>query len=256
MAKRIKIKKIFTIILAVLLGIGVITAGVFIFRPKDTKRIYPNYHVGSIDSSGKHVESDDSIYSDLFNCQGLKIEPNFSSNVKFSVYFYRFDESFVNSVENQCEIYEFFDNDIIKYARIVITPNLNGESKAEHKIRFWQIFGIANSVKVMVNSKQVDIENLAEVEEEGSWDNSTDYTWLKLAPIDVSNIKTLAFVCESGVDNVFTSVKYKSSSSGTSTNLSLNSKIGTKMCLIDVSSYNEIYVSIKSDVQLKIYKYN
>lgn len=260
MAKRFKIKKIFTIVLAIFLGIGVITASVFIFKPRESKRFYPTYHVGSIDSTGKHVDSDDSIYSDLFECQGLTIDPNFSSSIKYSVYFYRFDESFVSAIENQTGIYESVDNDVIKYARIVITPDLNNTSKDDHKIRFWQVAGIANDVKVMVNTKQVKIQNLAEVDQNGTWVNEGEEGWIRLVPIDVSNISDLAFVFESGVDNVAHYVKYyygTSAPSGVLNYLNLNNKLTSKILILDVpDSANNIFISVKSDVQLKIYKYN
>ena len=38
-----KTKKLLTIILSIVLTIGIITAGVFLLKPKDTKRIYHTY---------------------------------------------------------------------------------------------------------------------------------------------------------------------------------------------------------------------
>lgn len=258
MAKR-RNKKILTIILSVLLGIGIISACVFAFKTDDTKRIKPNFSVGSIDSSGKYVESDDSIYSDLFECQGLKVELDFDSNAKYSVYFYRFDQSFVNSVVDQTDIYELPLSDVVKYARIVITPNFDNETIEEHKIRFWEIHGIAKLVKITVNADQVENVNLAEFEEDGSWDDINDKDWQKLVAIDVSKIDKLALVFESGLDNVFSSVKYVFGTDGPvgrSIELDKDSKHSSNICLIDVSNKtNNIYISIKSDVKLKIYKY-
>ena len=267
MAKRIKLKKIITIFLAVILGFGVITAGVFLLKPKETKRIHPTFHVGSIDEkTGKHVDSNIAIYSDAFECQGLRVEPDFSSNVKFNVFYYRFDESFIKdlSVINQTENYEAPDSDIIQYARIVIIPD--GNTEKDFKIRFWEVGGISKDIKVFVNSTQTPAENLAEVKEDGKWtDNNGEITpdWQKLEPIDVSNIKDLRFVFESGIDNISDKVLYCfGDENGPSSGAVFNSfEITSKSDTLNVvdaerGDNNYLYIHVKNDVQLKIYKYN
>ena len=141
MLKR-SIKKTLTIVISIALIVGIVAACFLIFKPKESKRIYPTYHIGSLNESGKHLDSDDSICSDLFECKGLRVEPDFSSKVKFSVYFYRFDETFVDCVTNQSDVYEAVDRDFVRYARIVITPDLNGESSEDHSISIFEIPGI------------------------------------------------------------------------------------------------------------------
>lgn len=244
-----KTKKLLTVILSIALAIGIITAGVFLLKPKDTKRIYPTYHIGSINESGDFVESDDAIYSDLFECQGLKIEPNFNSKVSYSVYFYRFDESFVDSELNLTTTYEAPENDIVKYARIVIIPDRGDKSEEDYKIWFWNILGISDDIKVSVNTKQKDLPNLVEILEPINDD------WYQLKTINVSNINKLAFVCESGVDTVFKSIVYRTPSYGSDSNLAPEDKLDNKIIVLDVSNFEEIYISIKSDVKVKIYKY-
>lgn len=258
MAKRIKIKKIFTIVLAVILGIGVITAGVFIFKPKESKRIRPTFQVGSIDNNGKYVKSDESIYSDMFECQGLKIEPNFSTNVKFSVYYYRFDESFIKADTNKTDKYEAPNNDTYRFARIVITPKKTDENS---KIRFWNVGGIANDIKIFVNTDQVEIKNLAEVAENGKWVTAEDVPpsdWNKLEPINIENINELAFVFEN-IDKVSSLVQVYYSNDGETFGDCIFGDINSTTHILTLTkkdSYKYLYVSVHEDVSLKIYKYN
>ena len=262
MAKRIKIKKIFTILLAVILGIGAITAGVFIFKPKESKRIHPTFHVGSIDEkTGKHVDSKIAIYSDAFECQGLRVEPDFSSNVKFNVFYYRFDESYIKdlSVTNQTENYEAPDSDIIQYARIVIIPD--GNTEKDFKIRFWEVGGISKDIKVFVNSTQTPAENLAEVAENGMWVTAEDVPpsdWNKLESINIENINELAFVFEN-IDKVSSLVQVCYSNDGETFEDCIFGDIDSKthiLTLTEKASYKYLYVSVHKDVSLKIYKYN
>lgn len=263
MAKRIKIKKIFTILLAVILGIGVITAGVFILKPKETKRIHPTFHVGNIDNNGKYVESDDSIYSDMFECQGLKIEPNFSTNVKFNVYYYQFDETFIKADTEQSDKYEAPKDETYRYARVVIFPDKDGKTAEKFKIRFWNVGSIANDIKIFVNTDQGEVKNLAEVSENGKWsdiNNQPTPSWKKLEPIDIKGINKLAFVFDAGLDTISDLVEVYYGSIDASGKVTLDSKLdlGTISSLvhpINVSG-NTIFVSVHEDVSLKIYKYN
>ena len=135
-----KTKKFLTILLSIVLTVGIITAGVFLLKPKDTKRIYPTYHIGSINESGDFVESDDAIYSDLFECQGLTIKPDFASNVEYSIYFYYLDETFADVKEDLTEYFAEPVDESYRYARILINPDKNGKTSEEYKIYFWNIF--------------------------------------------------------------------------------------------------------------------
>lgn len=259
MAKR-KVKKIITVVLSALLGIGLITASVFIFKPKDNKQISPSFYVGNIDTkSGKYIDSDDMIYSDLFECQGLKVEPNFSSNVKYNVYLYRFDESFIKAITDCSEPYTLSEDGMVRYARIVIKPDFNGKSEKDHKIWFWQIYGISKNLKITVSANQSEPLNLAEVSENGNWDGINVEGWKKLVPINVSNISKLALVFDKGLDNVFNNVNYSfgdKEPDNNFTSLSAGDEISSNIIILDVSKeQGNIFISIASDVELRIYEY-
>ncbi len=254
-----KTKKLLTIILSIVLTIGIITAGVFLLKPKDSKRVYPTYHIGSIDESGEFIESDDAIYSDLFECQGLTVKPDFTSNVEYSIYFYYFDETFATATETLEDAFTEPVDESYRYARILIMPDKEGKTSEEYKIWFWNIPSISNDLEISVSTNQPALKNLAEVKEENAkWSSKTSFTgWNQLEEIDVSNMKTLAIVCESGVDNLFNSVEYQfDKNSTTATKVLASNKLTSKFITIDVSSSDTIYISVKSDLVYKIYKFN
>lgn len=252
-----KTKKIISIILSIILVIGLITAAVILLKPKETKRIYPTFHIGSIDSKGEYVESDDALYSDLFECQGLTVKPDFTSNVEYSIYFYYLDETFATATETLEDVYTAPVDESYRYARILIMPDKEGKTSEDYKIWFWNIPGISNDLEISVSTNQPALKNLAEVENEGrTWDTASVGGWNQLKVIDVSEMNTLAIVCEDGVDNVFNSIEFQfnKTSQGSSV-LELN-KLTSKIITIDVSKEENIYISVKSDLVYKIYKFN
>lgn len=253
--RKLKLKRVLTIILSITLIVGMITACAFIFKPKQSKKVYPVYHVGSINSNGAYVESDDAIYSDLFECQGLVVKPKFTSNVTYSVFFYDFSEKFIDSSTNLSANFEISNDERIKYARILINPDLNGQSVEDHKIWVWQVPSISNNLVVTVNNNQSKMSNLYEVVGEGSYNSSENTNYVKLAPIDVSNIKNLVFVFDGNIDAVNDIVCYQFSTSESA--VGLNIPNDSKIVTLDVSAKTgNIYISVKPEYKISIYKYN
>ncbi|MBO5850950.1 MAG: hypothetical protein J6R29_01295, partial [Clostridia bacterium] len=128
MAKKIKFtkntfKKIGAVLLAGALSIGAIFGIAKLGEALDTptKTIHTSYHVGGLNDSGKFTDSNASIYSDAFECQGLKITPDFDSNVSYEVFYYDHNEQFLFSSGSKTDFYES-DDTFAKYARIEITP--------------------------------------------------------------------------------------------------------------------------------------
>ena len=252
-----KTKKIISIILSIVLVIGLITAAVILLKPKETKRIYPTFHIGSLDSNGEYVESDDSIYSDLFECQGLTVKPDFTSDVEYSIYFYYLDETFAEVKEDLTASFTSPVDESYRYARILINPNKKGKGSDDYKIYFWNVLGISNNLEILVKFKQPKLSNLAEVENEGrTWDTASVDGWNQLKVIDVSEMNTLAIVCEDGVDNVFDSIEFQFDKNSQGTSLLKSDGLTKKIITIDVSNEENIYISVKSDLVYKIYKFN
>ncbi len=161
MAKTFKITKktwktIGAVALSVLVGVGAIFGVAKLSEALDTetKTIHPTYSVGGLKTTdGKYTETTDSIYTkDAFECQGLKITPDFDSNVSYEVFFYDSNEQFLSTSGSKTDFYES-NNKLAKYARIQITP------LEDDKVSWFETSKYANQLKVEVNKDQtIDIE--------------------------------------------------------------------------------------------------
>jgi hypothetical protein len=172
--KKIKWKKLLSATLALLLVVGAI-AGIAALVSKDTKKISSfAFTRGSLDESGNFVKGETSIVTeDLFECQGLTIEPEFKASGIYQVFYYDSNESFLGVTEKintDDGMYEKGDSFVLaKYARIVITPDssANTEDGEEFKIRFWETAKYAREYVITVNKKQTFKYNNACI-----WDKS------------------------------------------------------------------------------------
>ena len=154
MARRYSRKSNSSLISAILVIALVIGAvGVFVsVDGKDSRTISSfAFSKGDIDSSGKVKDSDTSIYTtDMFACQGLTIEVDFETSLKYAVYYYRQDGSFIGKTELLNSLYEKGEDYVnAKYARIVVYPTLKNE-----KIRFWEISSYAKAISITVSKNQ------------------------------------------------------------------------------------------------------
>lgn len=151
---KIKIKKkwksILSVCLTVVLGIGAIFGVTrLIDKSQEThKSISPSYSVGGLSSDGKYVETDESIYTKTaFECQGLKITPDFDSQVSYQVFFYDMNEQFLESTSEMTEFYQGAPL-LAKYARIEITP------QEDDKVSWYEVLKYAKQLTVEVAKQQ------------------------------------------------------------------------------------------------------
>ena len=150
-------KKIVTIILAIVLCAGVVGGGIAgILKLSgsgklDKKNISKfSYSVGGLDGNGKYKSTNASVYTkDAFECQGLDCSLDFDNNVSYQVYFYDQNNDFVHTTG---KLTGAFVKDSVpffaKYARIVITPN------DDDVVTKTEIFKYASQLKVSVNREQ------------------------------------------------------------------------------------------------------
>lgn len=154
MAKRY-IKKSNSSLISAILVIALVIGAVGVFTSlggKDTRTISSfAFSKGEIDSSGKVKDSNTAIYTtDMFACQGLTIEVDFETSLKYAVYYYRQDGSFIGKTDLLNSLYEKGEDfTSAKYARVVIYPELKGE-----KINFWEVYGYANNLVITVSKDQ------------------------------------------------------------------------------------------------------
>ena len=171
--KKIQWKKVLSAALAVLLLVGAV-AGIATLAGKKTKTISSfAFDRGTINANGEFEKSDTSIYTeDMFECQGLTIEPDFKASGTYQVFYYAVDKTFIGATDvinandgiyNKGDTFEF-----AKYARILITPDASAytDEGEEFKIRFYEVTGYASDYTVTVNKKQTYVygENLFKID--------------------------------------------------------------------------------------------
>ena len=125
---------------------------------KDTKTIHPRFSVGALDENGYYVENDQSIYTKkAFEAVGLRVEPDFESNVTYDIYFYDYAERLIEAKTGLTRVFNE-DVELAQYARIVIHPEIPEDiSEDEFKIKWYQITGYANKLKITVDRKQEEL---------------------------------------------------------------------------------------------------
>ena len=155
-----KIKKNWKSILSVVVVIALLmgTLGLVIGLGNRNTRTTINssaFSRGSLNSSGKYVESNQSIYTkEAFGCIGLRVAPDFEFNGTYDVFYYDYNDKLVDSKIGLDSIYEE-DYPLSMMARIVIHPNIpEGENASEYKIKWYEVSSIANMFDITVNENQ------------------------------------------------------------------------------------------------------
>ena len=147
-----KTKQLISVIVVIFLAlasVGLITG----LTSSETKSISSFEFVrGYLDAkTGDFVKSDTMLVTkDPFECQGLSISADFTSNTEFEVYYYREDQSYIGKTTVQTGTYDkgtTFSN--AKYARILLRPVLD-----EEKIALWDVYKYASQVSVSVSKDQ------------------------------------------------------------------------------------------------------
>ena len=144
-----KWKSIIGAVLGIALLVGSV-AGVAAFAGKDTKNISSSaFSVGGIDANGEYVETKDSIFTkEMFLCQGLTVEPDFTLDSTYSIYFYNYDGLFLESFEDLTDKFVNRVPELAKYARISI-DSADGED-----LKWYEIASVAKRLKITVDKKQ------------------------------------------------------------------------------------------------------
>ena len=169
--RKFKWKNILSFVLVGVLLVGAV-AGLGSIFGKDTKTISSTaFSVGGINEQGNYVESKTSIYTkDMFECQGLSIEPDFEATGTYKVFYYSENKNFLGSTDvmnAEDGVYNKGDTfAVAKYARIMITPDVpvdeDGNEVEDFKIRFYDVAGYANEYTISVDKKQ-KFESVSEI---------------------------------------------------------------------------------------------
>lgn len=146
------------LVVATVVGIGALI-GHFVSNKADEDGrvvINPSYEIGGLTAYGKYEETKESIYTkEAFKCDGLNIEPEFDSTITYQVFFY---DGLGNFVDSSASLEGYYTEAIptgSSYARIVITPKWDKDTKDDDKkINIFQVNKYAKQLTVKVNSEQ------------------------------------------------------------------------------------------------------
>ena len=190
--RKFKWKNILSFVLVGVLLVGAV-AGLGSIFGKDTKTISSTaFSVGGINAQGNYEKSDLSIYTkDMFECQGLSIEPDFEATGTYKVFYYDSNKNFIGATDElnaEDGVYTRGDDFVnAQYARIMITPDVpvdeDGNEVEDFKIRFYEVTSYASDYTITVNKEQkgnVYSENLMKVKGYGLYENG-GYTDLENA---------------------------------------------------------------------------
>ena len=161
--RKIKWKSLISAGLALLLCVGAIV-GVTSISGKDTNTVSAmSFKVGAIGENGGYVKSETSIYTkDMFECQGLTIEPDFEATGTYQVFFYGEDKAFIGATDvMDASVDTYVKGDEFpgaKYARVMITPEIptddDGVAVEDFKIGSFDVMGYASDYTISVAKDQ------------------------------------------------------------------------------------------------------
>ena len=161
--RKFKWKNILSFVLVGVLLVGAV-AGLGSVFGKDTKTISSSaFAVGGINAQGNYEKTDLSIYTkDMFECQGLSIEPDFQATGTYKVFYYDSNKNFIGATDElnaEDGVYNRGNAYITaQYARIMITPDVpvdeDGKEVEDFKIRFYEVTSYASDYTITVNKKQ------------------------------------------------------------------------------------------------------
>lgn len=141
--------------------VGCLAAGgkaLYDYSQEDLKTIHPTFHVGGLDTRGEYVDTDQSLYSNAFECKGLEIKLDFDNDIKYNLYFYESDGDYVTNLLDQEDDFSFSEENLrvneiskITHARILISPQWTNveipDDKTEEDVKVVKWTNISSFVK-------------------------------------------------------------------------------------------------------------
>ena len=191
------------------------------FLVKDVNTISATeFSRGALDENGKYLASDTSIYTKYaFGCKGLRIEPEFEADLTYDVYYYDATGKLVEAKKALTEIYDE-DYPLAMTCRVVIHPAIPEDVDAdEYKIGFFDVYKVANELKITVSKNQdylysnaVNVYDASQVQEGYSFSSTEKGAKVNLVAseglmvsnkvaVDTENTKYDIFVKNTGADD-------------------------------------------------------
>ena len=123
---------------------------------KDTDTISASaFSRGGLDENGDYVSTNKTVYTkEMFGCKGLRIVPDFESNVTYDVYYYDYNGNFVEARMGLTKTYDE-DFPLAKMARIVIHPAIPVDvDEEDFEIGFFDVRKVAKTLDITVDENQ------------------------------------------------------------------------------------------------------
>ena len=212
----VNVGRLFVIIIAVIIALGSaigVTALIDSISAIKTKQVFPSYTIGMLDEEGKHEKNSSTLYSDLFECQGLTITQSFdSSDMYFQVFYYYPNEVFAEKTEIIETGYydpESIPEDVM-YARVLLYPQDRQIISWYNKIDYTTDLKIEVDIEQTVNYKNylVGLEILNDTYYTYNTDSSDNSNYRHMISstntnydayiIDVTNLDAISVVLKSG----------------------------------------------------------
>lgn len=125
------------------------------YTQDDLKTVSLSYDVGNLGSDGKYVQDAGTLYTkDSFACYGLQVKPDFDTTVNYQIFYYDILDNYISSTPFLTDGYSGEAPVNGAYARIVIEPRNDEDSK----ISLWEKYGYTSQLSVKVKKNQ-DINN-------------------------------------------------------------------------------------------------
>ncbi len=210
-------KKILSIGLGILLTVGAVfgISALISKSEETTKTIKPTYEIGGLTEDGAYSETNESIYSDAFECQGLSVQLDFDHNISYEIFYYNEYSDFISSTGTLTENYNTVDNLMpanTVFARIEITPNEDSSISWYEKSKYSKQLTIEvfkdqtdlSNTESLVDLFNVDTENIGKAGSVGSGQSFgyiDNYSSQVTTPINCTNIKKISIVFYDSSDN-------------------------------------------------------
>jgi hypothetical protein len=149
-------KKWILIIVGLLTLVGAVIGISAIVDKKDDglKEIHPTFTRGTLNQTGQWVDGKENIYTEeMFECQGLTIKLDFEHNIKYEVFYYDKNGSFIEKTGPLTE--DYVNDDLTRiFARIVITPDWSLIDTNTHEIKWYEVNKYSKQLTIEVNEVQ------------------------------------------------------------------------------------------------------
>ncbi len=148
------ISKILTTILICFVALGTVIGVTHMFNKSEEGRtnLNPKFTVGGLSEDGTYVDTDKTIYTkNAFECEGLEVKLDFEATIKYQVYYYDENDTFIEKSPVYNMSAELTAPENAKFARIVVEPIWGDDVDEADKVCHWyDIYKYTRQIEISV----------------------------------------------------------------------------------------------------------